>query len=95
MPNALRRVSRFSKRAGPKTADGSQSRSRKYLRGRRRYRSIDPSRHSCHSSAQLCNPPPQELVVDVIKEELGSKTGMGKEETNDWVIRKTVGGPLR
>lgn len=39
--------------------------------------------------------PPQELVVDVIKEELGIKAGMGKEETNDWVIRKTVGGPLR
>ncbi|CAM9887483.1 unnamed protein product [Ectocarpus sp. 12 AP-2014] len=37
----------------------------------------------------------QDLVVDVIKEELGLKTGMGKEETNDWVIRKTVGGPLR
>eukprot|EP00903_Cladosiphon_okamuranus_P009871 g9377.t1 len=37
----------------------------------------------------------QELVVDVVKEELGNKTGMGKEETNDWVIRKTVGGPLR
>lgn len=38
---------------------------------------------------------PQELVVDVIKEELGNKTGMGQEVTNDWVIRKTVGGPLR
>ena len=37
----------------------------------------------------------QELVVDVVKEELGKKAGMGKEETNDWVIRKTVGGPLR
>ncbi|CAM9355445.1 unnamed protein product, partial [Laminaria digitata] len=37
----------------------------------------------------------QELVVDVVKEELGRKAGMGKEETNDWVIRKTVGGPLR
>lgn len=37
----------------------------------------------------------QELVVDVIKEELGNKAGMGKQETNDWVIRKTVGGPLR
>ncbi|CAM9773130.1 unnamed protein product, partial [Ectocarpus sp. 8 AP-2014] len=37
----------------------------------------------------------QDLVVDVIKEELGLKTGMRKEETNDWVIRKTVGGPLR
>ncbi|CAN0302608.1 unnamed protein product, partial [Ectocarpus sp. 12 AP-2014] len=37
----------------------------------------------------------QDLVVDVMKEELGLKTGMGKEETNDWVIRKTVGGPLR
>ncbi|CAM9301781.1 unnamed protein product [Ectocarpus sp. 13 AM-2016] len=37
----------------------------------------------------------QDLVVDVIKEELGLKTGLGKEETNDWVIRKTVGGPLR
>lgn len=33
--------------------------------------------------------------MDVVKEELGKKTGMGKEETNDWVIRKTVGGPLR
>ncbi|CAN0036373.1 unnamed protein product, partial [Pylaiella littoralis] len=37
----------------------------------------------------------QELVVDVIKEELGIKAEMGKEEINDWVIRKTVGGPLR
>eukprot|EP00904_Undaria_pinnatifida_P008105 jgi/Undpi1/4424/HiC_scaffold_17.g07779.m1 len=37
----------------------------------------------------------QELVVDVVKEELGRKAGMGEEETNDWVIRKTVGGPLR
>ncbi|CAN0006150.1 unnamed protein product [Ascophyllum nodosum] len=37
----------------------------------------------------------QELVIDVVKEELGKKAGMGKEETNDWVIRKTVGGPLR
>lgn len=33
--------------------------------------------------------------MDVIKEELGEKGGMGKEEVNDWVIRKTVGGPLR
>lgn len=37
----------------------------------------------------------QDLVVDVVKEELGLKAGMRKEETNDWVIRKTVGGPLR
>ncbi|CAN0290446.1 unnamed protein product, partial [Ectocarpus fasciculatus] len=36
-----------------------------------------------------------DLVVDVVKEELGLKAGMGKEEINDWVIRKTVGGPLR
>ncbi|CAN0175147.1 unnamed protein product, partial [Discosporangium mesarthrocarpum] len=37
----------------------------------------------------------QELVVDVLKEELGRKTGMDPEETNEWVIKKTVGGPLR
>lgn len=33
--------------------------------------------------------------MDVVKEELGKRTGKGKEETNDWVIRRTVGGPLR
>lgn len=37
----------------------------------------------------------QELVVDVLKEELGRAAGMAAEEVNDWVIRKTVGGPLR
>lgn len=37
----------------------------------------------------------KELIVDVVKEELGKKADMGKEEMNDWVIRKTVGGPLR
>ena len=33
--------------------------------------------------------------MDVVKEELARKSGMGREEVNDWVIRKTVGGPLR
>lgn len=37
----------------------------------------------------------QELVIDVVKEELEKKTGMSMAEVNDWVIRKTVGGPLR
>ncbi|CAM9783939.1 unnamed protein product [Scytosiphon promiscuus] len=37
----------------------------------------------------------QALVIDVVKEEMGLKAGVGKEEINDWVIRKTVGGPLR
>jgi hypothetical protein len=37
----------------------------------------------------------QELVNDVIKEELQRKADMSLQETNDLIIRKTLGGPKR
>ncbi|GBG26556.1 Hypothetical Protein FCC1311_027772 [Hondaea fermentalgiana] len=37
----------------------------------------------------------QELVVDVLKRELGTRTGQSQQEIDDIVIRATLGGPKR
>ncbi|CAM9400201.1 unnamed protein product [Ectocarpus fasciculatus] len=83
----MRSVAELKKRLALATAQGKDHRRSAMIRAMRTRLREQASLTAATAGA--------DLVVDVVKEELGLKAGMGKEETNDWVIRKTVGGPLR